>query len=308
MTEIPVHCIAILGPTCSSKSEVAMRIAGTLDGEIVSCDSMQVYRGLDIGTAKPSVAERQRIPHHLVDILDLQQPWDANRFVLAAEPLLAEIASRRRPAILVGGTGLYARALIYGFSLQPSNPEVFAQVCREYESGGETALKQELLAAGGALHPDILKNWRRLVRAVEILRLTGLPPRSSKEDAPRPGFQQFILLPSLDLLRQRIRHRTAAMLAQGWIEETRQLLAAGLEQAPTARQALGYPEIAAYLRSGGTDRQALLEQLVLRTVQYARRQRTWFRHQHPGTTLLEFDHEAAIATLPEQILEKAVGY
>lgn len=281
-----------------------MRVAEALDGEIISCDSMQVYRGLDIGTAKPTAEERRRIPHHLVDILDLQQPWDANRFVVAAEPLLAEIAGRGRIPMLVGGTGLYARALIYGFSLQPSDPAIFAQVCHEYDAGGADALKQELLAAGGTLHPDILKNWRRLVRAVEILRLTGQLPRSSKEDNPRSGMRQFVLLPSLDLLRERIRRRTGLMLEQGWIAETQRLLAAGLEQAPTARQALGYPEIAAYLRRGDSDQKTLLETLVLRTVQYARRQRTWFRHQHPGATLLEFDEDAAVATLLGQILEK----
>jgi tRNA dimethylallyltransferase len=302
MPEKPLNCIAILGPTCSSKSAVAMRVAETLGGEIVSCDSMQVYRGMNIGTAKPTPDEMRRVPHHLVDILDLQQPWDANRFVQAAETVLAGIAACGHPAILAGGTGLYARALIYGFSLQPSDPAVFAQVCREYEQGGEKNLKEELLAAGGQLHPDILKNWRRLVRAVEILRLTGGLPRSSKDDLPRPGFRQFILLPSLELLRQRIRQRTEMMLAQGWIDETRRLLAAGLEQAPTARQALGYPEIAEYLHQAGTDQEALLERLTLRTVQYARRQRTWFRHQHPGATLLEFAEETAVADLAERVL------
>lgn len=279
-----------------------MRVAETLGGEIVSCDSMQVYRGLDIGTAKPTPDEMRRIPHHLIDILDLWQPWDANRFVQAAETALAGIADKEKPAILAGGTGLYARALIYGFSLQPSDPATFAQVCREYEAGGEAALKLELLAAGGDLHPDILKNWRRLVRAVEILRLTGQLPRSSKDDSPRSGFRQFVLLPSMELLRWRIRQRTEMMLAQGWIDETRHLLAAGLEQAPTARQALGYPEIADYLRQGGKEQDALLEGLVLRTVQYARRQRTWFRHQHPGAILLEFAKEADVAGLPERIL------
>ena len=279
-----------------------MRIAEALGGEIVSCDSMQVYRCMDIGTAKPAPDDLRRVPHHLVDILDLQQPWDANRFVQAAEIAFAGIAARGRPAILAGGTGLYARALIYGFSLQPSDPATFAQVCREYEQGREESLRQELLAAGGDLHPDILKNWRRLVRAVEILRLTGQLPRSSKEDRPRPGFRQFVLLPSLELLRHRIRQRTEIMLEQGWIAETRRLLEAGLEQTPTARQALGYPEIAGYLRSDKKDQEVLREQLILRTIQYARRQRTWFRHQHPGAILLEFAEESAVAGLPERIL------
>ena len=121
-------CIALLGPTCCWKSEAALRLAEELDGEIVSCDSMQIYRHLAIGTAQVDAATRARVPHHLLDELELSEPYDASRFVARAEAALAGIASRGRTAILAGGTGLYARALIYGFSLLPAEPAVFRRL------------------------------------------------------------------------------------------------------------------------------------------------------------------------------------
>ena len=297
-----LSCIAILGPTASGKSAVALALAEQVGGEIVSCDSMQVYRGLDIGTAKPTQEERRRIPHHLIDILELSEPWDANQFTERALPLVAEIQSRGVRPILAGGSGLYARTLLYDIPLQPSDKVLFEKICREYEQGGGEALKAELLNSGGPLHPDVLKNWRRLVRAVEILRLTGKPPPLPQPPVPRPGFRQFVLMPDLETLKERIRRRTLAMLEAGWVEETRRLMAQGLERSPTARQALGYPEVCRFLREGGGNFQTLAEELVLRTVQYARRQRTWFRHQHPGAVMLEFSGDVPPATLAARIV------
>lgn len=313
MPECPPF-LAVLGPTCAWKSGTALLLAGELDGEILSCDSMQVYRGLDVGTAKPSPGDRARRPHHFVDMLNLDEPWDASRFVAAARPLLAEIRSRSRVPILAGGTGLYARALLYGLSLLPADRDLFARIERELAAPeGAERLRGELLAAArnpAAAPPDTLRNPRRLARAVEVLRLTGSPPwelTPERPAVPALPVRQFLLLPSLAVLRPRIEQRTDWMLEHGWIEETETAMAAGLLRSPTARQALGYRDIAAYLRGEIPSRQALRETLVGRTVQYARRQRTWFRHQHPGGEFIEIEEPTTAEALRDYILERLRG-
>jgi tRNA dimethylallyltransferase len=302
-------CLAVLGPTCSWKSETALLLAEALGGEIVSCDSMQVYQGLDIGTAKPTMAMRARCPHHFVDVLPLSEPWDAHRFVEAARPLLAAIQARGALPILAGGTGLYARALLYGFEMLPADRALFQRIEAELAApGGNERLADELrtaVADPAKIPLDTLQNPRRLARAVEVLRLTGRPPWELAKDRPREPVvpvRQFILMPNMAVLRPRIERRTAWMLEHGWIEEGQAALAAGLLRTPTAKQALGYREIDAYLRGELADRDALLQALVGRTVKYARRQRTWFRHQHPGAELLEIDEPTTAEALRDRVL------
>ena len=286
--------IAILGPTCCWKSEVGLRLAERFSGEVVSCDSMQVYRGLDIGTAKASAEERARVPHHLIDILDISQPYDANRFVAAAKHAIDGIRSRHHRAFLVGGTGLYTRALLYGFSLLPSAPEVFRRLDQEAATengrGRLIAMLEEAAARHGTAVPDECRlNPRRLVRACEILTLTGTPPwlLKQKNDTPDPRSLQFCIVPPLPMVKERIFQRTFLMLEQGWIEEADKADKAGLLSTPTARQALGYPEIIRYLHGEGpASLELLAECLANKTVQYARRQLTWFKHQHPGAVML----------------------
>lgn len=287
-------CLAVLGPTCCWKSETALRLAEAVGGEIVSCDSMQVYRHLDIGTAKPTPDERARVPHHLVDMLELDAPYDASRFVTLASAALDDIASRGKTAVLVGGTGLYARALIYGFSLLPADPAVFQRLDRRcQEAGGREELLKRLQQAADKLHTDVpvecRLNPRRLIRACEVLELTGQPPwlLKSKNEQPDPRFRQFCIVPELNLVKERIRRRTAIMLQQGWLAEAVAAENLGLSRTPTARQALGYPELIAYSQNplpGGLE--ALTELLANKTIQYARRQLTWFKHQHPGAVML----------------------
>lgn len=285
-------CIVILGPTCSWKSAAAIEVAQELGGEVISCDSMQVYRGLAIGTAQPEEAERQGIPHHLVGCMELQERWDANRFVPAAQQLIAEIRGRGRVPIVVGGTGLYARALCYGFQMLPGDPKIAAELRQMLLTPqGIAAMRQEFLQAFPIekIPEHIQQNPRHLARALEVYRITG---QASWELQPRPtealpGFLQFCILPESQLLRQRIPLRTAAMLQAGWVDECRQAVEAGLLQAPTAWQALGYREIHDFLAAGGKEEDpALQELLATRTWQYARRQLTWFRHQHPGAVPL----------------------
>ena len=290
-----VRCVAVLGPTCCWKSEVGLQLAEACGGEIVSCDSMQIYRGLPIGTAQPDAAELARAPHHLIAELDIHEPYDANRFVQRAKCVLDDISARGKTAFLVGGTGLYARSLIYGFELLPADPAVFKALEAELAAeGGREKLLQRLEAYGDAIPEDVRLNPRRLLRACEVLSLTGKPPwvQAKKFDKPDPSFRQFCLIPVLSMLKERIRRRTARMLENGWLEEAEWADSQGLLQTPTARQALGYAEVIDYLRHGlKGDLPKLCEILTNRTVQYARRQLTWFKHQHPGAQLIEIERE-----------------
>ena len=168
---MPAGLLTILGPTASGKSAVALVLARRLGGEIVSCDAMQVYRGLDLGTAKPTPAERREIPHHLIDILELREAYSVRRFQADADRAIRDIVARGRQPILCGGTGLYARALLYGFSLWPADPELAAGLRREHAAGRGRALLAELAAAAPDLAARLAGNPRHWLRALEVLRL-----------------------------------------------------------------------------------------------------------------------------------------
>ncbi|MCK5801555.1 MAG: tRNA (adenosine(37)-N6)-dimethylallyltransferase MiaA [Lentisphaeria bacterium] len=300
--------IAILGPTCSWKSEIALHIARELAGEIVSCDSMQVYRQLSIGVAKPSDRELSSIPHHLVNQLDMTEKADANWFFGVAESVLADLKVRKVPGIVVGGTGLYARALLYNLDMLPASPHVYAGVEDDYAApDGRIRLLDELEDhdAGTLDTPaDVLNNPRRLLRAVEIKRITGLAPwhHPRPQPVPKSGVKQYVIRPEMPLLRARVSQRTQNMLDNGWIEETRALADAGLFDTPTARQALGYREVHAFLCGEIPTREELHAVLVSKTVRYARRQRTWFRGQHPEATVLAVAQETTALELADRVL------
>jgi tRNA dimethylallyltransferase len=295
--------LAVLGPTCSWKSAVAILAAEHLHGEILNCDSMQVYRGMDIGTAKPGLEERSRVRHHLVDCLAMEAPCDAAIYAAMAEPILTDLERRGARAVLVGGTGMYARTLIYGLELLPADRTLSADLMRILATpGGRETLIRELETRSGdlPLPREVLENPRRLLRAVEVTRLTGFTPwqwRRQPSPPPRHPFRQYILMPDLKILQERIAIRTTAMLRAGWIDEARVLLAQGLLTTPTARQALGYRDIAAFLGSSATSLTDLHQRLTQLTVKYARRQRTWFRHQHPGAVVVAIHRD----TTPEEI-------
>lgn len=306
MQPSPDTLIAILGPTASGKSAVAMDVARILASEgqgceIVSCDSMQVYRELDIGTAKPSTSDMREIPHHLVNCVGIDDRFDTNRFVQQARTCCRDIRSRGKRPVLVGGSGLYAKAFLYGFHLQPACEATFRQICQEAQTNeGLTALTKELLAAKGTVAQQTLLNPRRLIRAVEILRLTGRPPDPDDgEVATQPATtsasaceagRHYVLLPPKDDLRATIERRTLDMLNRGWIDEVRELTRKGLFDTPTAYQALGYTVIADWDANGNRNVAELARNVSTKTWQYARRQMTWFRHQHPGACLLTLKH------------------
>lgn len=270
--------VALAGPTASGKSEVALTLAEQLDAEIVSADSMQVYRGMDIGTAKPSPAERARVPHHLIDIVEVTRTFDAAQFADAARKALAEIHARGKRAILCGGTGLYFNALFSGVG---SAPAANAELRQELERTPLEKLLRELAERDPVAYSQVdRKNPRRIVRAVEVVRQTGRPFSEHKANWGRGGHPRnvFALCRATPDLHKRINARVDAMFACGLVEETRRLLQGGLLQNRTATQALGYRQVIEYLR----DERSLAETIELtklRTRQFAKRQMTWFRNQ-----------------------------
>lgn len=281
-----VPCLFLGGPTAVGKSAVASVLADVLDGEIVSVDSMQVYRGLDIGTDKPSMEERQRRPHHLIDEVDLTEPFDVAQFCTRAWAAVAGIQSRGHVPILCGGSGLYFRALLSGVG---SAPAAIAPLRTQLESTPLPALLDELRRSDPDTYERIDRNnARRVVRAVEVVRLTGQPAGASRAawdaaGAAIPG--PFIALRrGRDDLRRRIEERVERMFTRGLVEETRRLMAAGLEQNRTALQAIGYRQVVAHVR-GQADLPTTLQAVKQRTWQFARRQANWFERHLPTRPL-----------------------
>ncbi len=269
--------ILLAGPTASGKSAVALCLAEQLGGEIVSADSMQVYRGLDVGTAKPGAADLLRVRHHLIDLVGPDECFDAARWLEAAKRACEAISQRGRQPLIVGGTGLYFRAWCHGLDAPAPGD---AGLRAELESQPLEILLQELAAGDPATFARIdRQNPRRIVRAVEILRTTGnpMPPRSSAALVATRTRAVLLRRDSGDL-RQRIEARVESIFNRGLVEETRRLLGHGLATNHTAMQALGYRQVAEHLR-GERDLRATIVLVKTKTWQYARRQMTWFRHQ-----------------------------
>ena len=269
--------LLLAGPTAVGKSEIALRLAEKLRGEIVSVDSMQVYRGLDIGTAKASLAQRARVPHHLLDVVAVNQPFDVAHYLTLASAAIGEIQSRGAVPILCGGTGLYFKALTDGIGSAPAGNVALR---KELENTPLDELLQELLTADPLTFARIdRKNPRRVARAVEVIRLTGKPFSSQRSDwRPRTNLPFFCLTRAPEDLRARIDKRVDDMFQAGLIEETRRAMQEGLGTNPTALQAIGYRQVVDHLH-GKLSLPATVELVKVRTRQYAKRQLTWFRRQ-----------------------------
>jgi tRNA dimethylallyltransferase len=273
--------ILLAGPTAVGKSEVALSLAERLCGEIISVDSMQVYCGLDIGTAKPSPADRARAPHHLIDVVNLTGPFDAAKFCELARKAVAEIPSRNRVPILCGGTGLYFKAFLEGLGEAPATD---AALRAELEATPLADLLRELAARDPATYETIdRQNPRRVIRALEVIRLTGKPFSQQrarwKAEGRRQkaeGFFGFSREPAD--LHKRIDARVDEMFRRGLVAETEQLMKCGLAENKTAMQALGYRQVVEHLR-GERSLPETIELVKIRTRQYAKRQMTWFRRQ-----------------------------
>ena len=269
----------IAGPTAVGKSEIALRLAERVGGELISTDSMQVYRGLDIGTAKPTPAERARIPHHLLDVCDLSDPFDAAQFVRRARQAVAEIQARGRVPIFCGGTGLYFKAFVSGLGEAPATDSALRAAL---EAAPFESLLHELRERDPAAYEKIDKqNPRRVIRAVEVIRLTGRKFSEQRAEWKTPAALPIeknsycFTRPPADL-HARINARVDAMFARGLVEETSALLERGLDLNPTALQAIGYRQVAEYLR-GEHSLEETVELVKIRTRQFAKRQLTWFR-------------------------------
>jgi tRNA dimethylallyltransferase len=269
--------IFIAGATASGKSAAALSLAERIGGEIISVDSMQVYRGLDIGTAKPSIADRARVQHHLIDEVDITESFDVARFLRLARAAEADIRMRGNVPIYCGGTGLYFNALIFGIG---NGPAASDELRRELESTSPELLLSELEKTDPETFAKIdHSNFRRLVRAVEVSRSTGRPyseQRARWKKVVEGSF--FGLFRERDDLNERINSRVDAMFAAGLVMETKGLLDRGLEQNRTAMQAIGYRQVVEHLR-GERNLDATIELVKQKTRQYAKRQGTWFRNQ-----------------------------
>jgi tRNA dimethylallyltransferase len=270
----------IAGPTASGKSQLAIRLAEKINAEIVSVDSMQVYRGMDIGTAKPTPEELARIPHHMIDVAEIHESFDASRFRKKALQAAINIENRGNKIIFCGGTGLYFQALIHGIGNgPPSDPEVR----QDLESESIEQLIIELKERDPQTASTIdLQNKRRLVRALEVVRLTDKSFTSFKSDWKNntivDASRFWMLEQPTQTLRKRIDKRVDTMIESGWINETRQLVLQGLMTNSTASQAIGYRQIIDYL-NGKEPLESTIQLIKTKTCQYAKRQRTWFRHQ-----------------------------
>jgi tRNA dimethylallyltransferase len=289
MTEPPGHgarpppVLAILGPTASGKSALALELAEQLGGEILCCDSMQVYRGMDIGTAKPTRAERAAIPHHLLDLLSPAEQFHAAAWAETARTIIRDAERRECLPVIVGGTGLYYRALVRGlFEAPRPDPQIRARHQAEAAELGIPALHKRLSeidreAAAKILPGDLV----RVSRALEVFEQTGNTISELRRQQPvaPPSLRIFSVLLDFELnhLRPRIAARVERMMSDGFADEVRSLRAAGFASARSL-QALGYKQIGQHLDGALTLEEAVAE-TKLATSAYARRQRTWFRRE-----------------------------
>lgn len=280
--------IAVVGPTASGKSALGVALAHELDGEVVNVDSMQLYRGMDIGTAKLSPAEREGIPHHQLDVWDVTETASVARYQQAALRDIEDIMSRRKTPILVGGSMLYAQALVDDWQFPPTDPQVRAKYEARRANIGTDALHTELARvdpAAAAIIED--KDPRRTVRALEVIELTGKPFKASqppKNGPPRWGMQLLGLRTDSEWLNPRIEKRTRLMFEQGLVEEVERLQDKGLVADSTAGRAIGYAQVLQAQRGELTWEDAV-ERTITGTRRYVRRQRSWFNRDKRITWL-----------------------
>jgi tRNA dimethylallyltransferase len=270
--------VAVVGPTASGKSELSLDLAERLGGEIVNTDAMQVYRGMDIGTAKLPVAERRGVRHHLLDVLDVREPATVAEFQAMARAVVADCRSRGVTPVLVGGSALYTRAVLDRFDFPGTDPALRADLESELAEVGAAALHGRLRAVDPEAAARILPgNSRRVVRALEVVALTGRPFAAA---LPRPSYvhdrtvQVGVRIPR-PVLDERIERRVRRMWDAGLVDEVRALAEAGLREGRTANRALGYRQVLAVLDGELTEREAF-DRTVTGTRRFARRQGSWF--------------------------------
>jgi tRNA dimethylallyltransferase len=288
--------VAVVGATAAGKTGLSLDLAEALGGEVVNTDAMQLYRGMDVGTAKLPPDERRGIPHHLLDTLEVTEPATVAEFQGQARAVIAELRGRGATPVLVGGSALYTRAVLDEFEFPGTDPEVRARLEAELAEVGSAALHARLAEVDPESAARILvENGRRVVRALEVLELTGRPfsatlPRLEYVDPRTVQVGVDIDRPTLDA---RIAQRVEEMFAAGFVAEVARLLERGLAQGRTAGRAIGYPEVAAHL-AGELSLDEARERTVVATRRFARRQDAWFR-KDPRIRWVRFDDPDRVA-------------
>jgi tRNA dimethylallyltransferase len=299
--------LVVLGPTGSGKSELALALARHVRGEIVNCDSIQVYRGFDIGSAKTPIEHRSGIPHHLIDVIGPGEELSAGSYARAARQVIAGIRDRRGVPVVVGGTGFYLRALLDGLSPAPGRDDAVRDRLQQIEARRPTSLHRFLrrydLAAAARIHPN---DTQKLIRAVELTLLSG-HSATRAQSTPRQAFAGVVALkvglnPDRKILYSRLNARTTWMFDNGLMEETRQLLESGYLPHSKPMQSLGYRQ-ALRVISGQCSRESAVAECQAKTRQYAKRQITWFRAEPDVLWMSGFgsEREVQAATVTKSI-------
>ena len=294
--------IVICGATATGKSDIAIEVAQAIGAEIINADSMQLYRGMDIGTAKLPEGERGGIPHHLLDVLDVNQDSTVAWYQEQARSMITDIHARGKDAVIVGGTGLYIKAILDDLNFPDTDPEVRAKLEAEAEEFGSASLftRLEELDPAAALAID-RANTRRIIRALEVIEITGQPFTANlpREDSSRyPDALQFGLVMDREHLRDRIDLRVDRMWEAGFVAEVDHLIEMGIRDGATAQRALGYAQIIA-MRDGTMSEEEAKEDTKRASRQYARRQETWFSRDARITWVAQ--HQPRLETILQKI-------
>lgn len=297
--------IVICGATATGKSDLAVALAEELHGHVVNADSMQLYKGMDIGTAKLTMQERRGIPHHLIDVLPVNQEASVAQYQIDARSIIDQLLEENIPAIVVGGTGLYIKAILDDLNFPDTDAEVREKIARQAEELGIDVMHERLAKLDPAAAAAIPKeNVRRVVRALEVIELTGRPytanlPRVGSTKYPQA--QQFGLVMERETLHERIDLRVERMWERGLVREVRDLMGEGLLEARTAQAALGYAQIIKFAQGELTEDEAK-EETKRATRQYARRQETWFSRDERITWV----KKAPISELVERVISTTI--
>ncbi|HKS80347.1 MAG TPA: tRNA (adenosine(37)-N6)-dimethylallyltransferase MiaA [Candidatus Acidoferrales bacterium] len=311
MSAVP-RLIVILGPTASGKSSLGISLAEKLGGEILVCDSTQVYRHFDIGTAKVPAAEQRGIRHHLVDLVEPDAIFTAGEFRSLALAALEDVTSRGRPAILTAGTGLYLRALLEGLADAPTRSEELRERLRRAASRHGDEYLHRLLAR---LDPEsagriATRDAQKIIRALEVRLLTGKPVgeihRQGRSALAGYSITKIGLNPPREALYARINARTEAMLTAGWLDEVRSLVGAGISSDAKPFQFIGYSELRSHLEGRASLAEAI-EQIQRATRQFAKRQITWFRREQGVQWLAGFGDDPLVISSASELLEASLG-
>ena len=305
MTDLPA-VLAVVGPTATGKTALAVAVAQRIGGEVVNADSMQLYRGMDIGTAKPDLAERGGVPHHLLDLWHVRDAASVAEYRDQARGQIDRLRSAGVVPILVGGSGLYVRAVLDDLEFPGTDPELRARLESELAAVGPGALHERLAAVDPAAAAAVLpSNGRRIVRALEVLELTGEPFRATMPD-PQPHYPAVVV--GLDRepaeLDERVATRVDRMWAAGFVAEVEALAADGLRGSPTASRALGYAQVLAQLEGALTAAEAR-DRTITTTRRFVRRQRSWFRRD-PAVRWLDAGRSDLVPAVEAQLRDRTI--